>query len=184
MVLLCLSTTTLLAKESSQSRSSEAGDLSDPVVVRKYDLPYVVYEADHSLSLTKLDVGKLHNVLNSGDGVVVNFDVEFAANTSVMTAEGNHTIDVLLRTLKYIRPATHYEIQVHGESGQSSRRRSVAATRAQTVLHRLDVRFGHRHKFSLSEAAARPKRRKAVSSSERVEVWSFSLAGTLIKTEE
>lgn len=175
----CLTATPVLFAQNVSSLGvpvNAAGVLPDLVIHRKNDLENVIYEADNSISLTQLNIETLQKALDSGDGVVINFGLEFAANTGVMTAEGNHVIDVLIGALKYVRSSTSYEILVHDQaSSPSVTAASLSNTRAQSLLSRLNNRYGAKHKFGLSNERSFAKSKE---SSAKVDIWSFSLVST------
>jgi len=179
VALTCLSVSSLLFANGLNGSELDPGTnalaLPDLVVYRKNGLENVNYDVDNSISFNKLDVETVQKALDSGDGVTLNFDLEFAKMTAVMTAEGKHIVDILIGALKYMKSNISYEIQVYDNNiGPILTPDSLAYARAQLLISLLNKRYDTQNKFSLVEEVSKAKPRATPESSERVDIWSFS----------
>ncbi len=125
--------------------------LDDLVVIRRAGVDDVTLEKDGTFSLLTDDSSTVFSALNSGSGAAVNFDVAFAKNSIVMTADGQLILETIARALRLIGTEQPFGLIVkHSSKSGPAGRRSLTKGRADAVVRELTQRHGIKSELSVS----------------------------------
>lgn len=140
---------------------SNTGDrlvLEDMVIVAKQPDRNVTKEANGSISLEQYNVLAIAKALEENPGVEINFDIGFANNSKVLTADGRYMVDILASVIRFL--GDEYQLEIHGHvesKGSNNSKKILSESRARTVSNQLLVNYGiQNHLTAVGLADARP----------------------------
>ncbi len=113
--------------------------VSEPKPRFTLDRAKIVVEADGSFSPKTTSVIDAIGALESGVGAAVNFELVFAKNSNVLTAEGEQTLSVIANSMRYLDSNVRVDVEMpsHAEHGESFTER-----RGAELLRLLRSRYG------------------------------------------
>lgn len=121
---------------------------------------------DISKSISNSMVTRIWKSLGAGEGVGVNFDFSFAPNSAVLTADGNHLLELVVRAIKILDSQTQFEIQTH-----NNRAEALSKARADSIVTILK----NNYKVLNSISVAKYSRSTSPSILERIKSGTQSL---------
>jgi len=118
------------------------------------DKSKVVVEADGSLTPKHESVVDVIAALESSVGVAVNFELVFAKNSTVLTADGEQTLAIIAESIRYLDSNIRVDVEMPNDA---VRGKSFTERRGAEVVRLLRSRFNVRnpiHFFTTSSNAA------------------------------
>ncbi len=106
----------------------------------------VVEEADGSFTPLTESVVDVLAILTSSIGAAANFELTFAENSYVLTADGQQTLGLIASSIKYLDPDTRIDLDIPEQPGIS---RELTTQRAKEIVRLLSSRYGLKQSIEL-----------------------------------
>lgn len=115
--------------------------LDDMVIVAKRLDENISREQNGSISLREYSVLKIAKAFKENQGIEINFDIGFANNSTVLTADGRQVVDVLALVMDFVGEEYQFEIRGHtDESRHNDSKKKLSENRARVVANQLQVK--------------------------------------------
>lgn len=113
--------------------------LEELVVRRQANVKNVKLEQDGSFTLLTTSPSDIYSALNSGVGAAVNFELNFARHSTVLTADGQQAMETIARAVALIGPQTSFKLLVHRYGNQDPiGRKKLTQSRARAMVNSLN----------------------------------------------
>jgi len=108
--------------------------LEDLVVSMNRDEVKTIKEPNGSITIQHYSVPHIADVLRDNPHIPINFDIKFAKNSSVITADGKDNLSKLASVIQLIGSRNTFEIQGHTNNlGNSNSKIKLSTKRAETI---------------------------------------------------
>lgn len=107
--------------------------------------------SDNSITLENYGVGDIMTALSASEGIAINFQISFAPNSSVLTADGDFQVASIAKAITYVGTDIDFELQVYGNN------KTLSRSRVGQILSLLNGRFGLVNKFNVVYRPAQGK---------------------------
>lgn len=110
------------------------------------DISKVQVESDGSYSPKTERTIDVLSALNSSVGAAVNFEIQFAKNSSVLTADGRQTLGLIADAISYLDSAVRIDLEI---PKHPSKDRSFTQARGSELVRLLRSRYGVKNPVKL-----------------------------------